>query len=99
MINYTCWRDSVPLLEGTLRTKALFASFRFVLNGLINANQILGEEVFKLEDWRIIGEYVYDEEGGRHQGNIWPAMSVRHVHYLLTRYLKLSIRLSKTLLC
>lgn len=40
---------------------------RFILNGLVNANQILGEEVFKVEDWRVIGEYVYDDEGGRHQ--------------------------------
>lgn len=55
--------------------KASVSLPRFVLNGLINANQILGEEVFKLEDWRVIGEYVYDEEGGRHQGKIWPAMS------------------------
>lgn len=40
---------------------------RFILNGLTNANQILGEEVFNVEDWRVIGEYVYDDEGGRHQ--------------------------------
>lgn len=40
---------------------------RFILNGLVNANQILGEEVFNVEDWRVIGEYVYDDEGGRHQ--------------------------------
>ncbi|CCF46010.1 hypothetical protein CH063_14895 [Colletotrichum higginsianum] len=39
----------------------------FILNGLANANEILGEEAFKLSDWEVIGEYVYDEEGGRHQ--------------------------------
>ncbi|KAI3402213.1 hypothetical protein diail_142 [Diaporthe ilicicola] len=39
----------------------------FVLNGLVNANQVLGEEAFNLQDWRVIGEYVYDDEGGRHQ--------------------------------
>lgn len=40
---------------------------QFILNGLVHANRILNEEAFKLEDWRVIGEYVYDVEGGRHQ--------------------------------
>jgi uncharacterized SAM-dependent methyltransferase len=40
---------------------------RFILNGLLNANKILGQEVFREKDWRVIGEYVYDGEGGRHQ--------------------------------
>lgn len=40
---------------------------RFILNGLRNANEILGETAFIEGDWRVIGEYVYDEEGGRHQ--------------------------------
>ncbi|KAI1816902.1 C-type lectin protein [Poronia punctata] len=39
----------------------------FVLNGLKNANEVLGEPVFKLDDWKVIGEYVYDIQGGRHQ--------------------------------
>ncbi|KAK3955448.1 C-type lectin protein [Pseudoneurospora amorphoporcata] len=39
----------------------------FILNGLRNANEILGETAFIEGDWRVIGEYVYDEEGGRHQ--------------------------------
>ncbi|KAJ2972294.1 hypothetical protein NUW58_g9215 [Xylaria curta] len=39
----------------------------FILNGLQHANEILGEPVFRLEDWRVIGEYVYDNEGGRHR--------------------------------
>jgi uncharacterized SAM-dependent methyltransferase len=41
--------------------------FRFILNGLRNANKVLGENVFVEKDWRVIGEYVYDAEGGRHQ--------------------------------
>lgn len=41
--------------------------FRFILNGLRHANGVLGSEEFKLEDWEVIGEYVYDNEGGRHQ--------------------------------
>lgn len=41
--------------------------FRFVLNGLWHANEILGSEAFTPGDWKVIGEYVYDGEGGRHQ--------------------------------
>jgi len=40
---------------------------RFVLNGLRHANRVLGETVFVERDWRVIGEYVFDGEGGRHQ--------------------------------
>ncbi|KAK3368897.1 C-type lectin protein [Lasiosphaeria ovina] len=39
----------------------------FVLNGLSHANKVLGQNVFVEADWRVIGEYVYDGEGGRHQ--------------------------------
>ncbi|KAH8686986.1 C-type lectin protein [Ilyonectria robusta] len=48
---------------------------RFVLNGLSNANQIFGEQVFNLKNWRVIGEYVYDDEGGRHQAFVAPIRS------------------------
>ncbi|KAI1807132.1 C-type lectin protein [Daldinia bambusicola] len=40
---------------------------RFLLNGLSHANKVLGHEAFDLNDWQVIGEYVYDIEGGRHQ--------------------------------
>ncbi|XXG99181.1 hypothetical protein Hte_005516 [Hypoxylon texense] len=40
---------------------------RFIRNGLAHANKILGYEAFELGDWQVIGEYVYDIEGGRHQ--------------------------------
>ncbi|RAL65599.1 hypothetical protein DID88_005271 [Monilinia fructigena] len=40
---------------------------RFILNGLVQANKILGENVFDVKDWTVIGEYVYDTQGGRHQ--------------------------------
>lgn len=56
--------------------RPLIRSCSFILNGLANANQILGEEVFKLEDWRAIGEYVYDEQGGRHQAFYSPVKDV-----------------------
>lgn len=42
------------------------------MNGLTHANEILGEEIFHLPDWKVIGEYVYDEEGGRHQAFVAP---------------------------
>lgn len=38
---------------------------KFVLNGLLHANRLLGKGVFRLEDWAVIGEY--DEVAGRHQ--------------------------------
>ncbi|CCU74737.1 hypothetical protein BGHDH14_bgh02375 [Blumeria hordei DH14] len=40
---------------------------RFILNGLLHANNILGKVLFDLSDWRVIGEYVHDDDGGRHQ--------------------------------
>ncbi len=49
---------------------------RFLLNGLRHANGILGEEAFKLDDWKVIGEYVYDAEGGRHQAFYAPKHDV-----------------------
>lgn len=48
------------------------------MNGLLQANSILGEEVFKLEDWKVIGEYVYDDEGGRHQAFYSPIRDVQY---------------------
>ncbi|KAH8681443.1 C-type lectin protein [Xylariales sp. PMI_506] len=47
--------------------RANVCAYRFILNGLRNANKVLGSEVFKPDEWRVIGEYVYDGEGGRHQ--------------------------------
>src|SRR5450432_1970089 len=48
----------------------------FILNGLENANHILDEKVFNVNDWKIIGEYVYDTEGGRHQAFYAPKKDV-----------------------
>ncbi|KAK4677990.1 Ergothioneine biosynthesis protein 1 [Podospora pseudoanserina] len=39
----------------------------FILNGLRHANRVLGQAAFHERDWRVIGEYVHDAEGGRHQ--------------------------------
>ncbi|KAM0562409.1 hypothetical protein ACHAPJ_002099 [Fusarium lateritium] len=48
------------------------ATHQFILNGLENANEILGEDIFNKDEWRVIGEYVYDDEGGRHQAFLAP---------------------------
>ncbi|KAL1896440.1 hypothetical protein Cpir12675_002777 [Ceratocystis pirilliformis] len=49
---------------------------KFILNGLRNANRILGQEVFNEDDWRVIGEYVHDNDGGRHQALYSPKREV-----------------------
>jgi L-histidine Nalpha-methyltransferase / hercynylcysteine S-oxide synthase len=49
---------------------------RFILNGLENANHILNEQIFDTDDWKVIGEYVYDSEGGRHQAFYSPKRDV-----------------------
>lgn len=45
---------------------------QFVLNGLTHANEVLGQEAFNVEEWQVIGEYVYDVDGGRHQAFVSP---------------------------
>ncbi|KAI0478799.1 hypothetical protein GGR56DRAFT_342530 [Xylariaceae sp. FL0804] len=40
---------------------------KFILNGLNRANEVLGERLFEPGDWKVVGEYIYDHEGGRHQ--------------------------------
>jgi len=42
-------------------------NIRFVLNGLRHANTVLGQTVFNERDWKVVGEYVFDDQGGRHQ--------------------------------
>ncbi|QSZ34181.1 hypothetical protein DSL72_005770 [Monilinia vaccinii-corymbosi] len=49
---------------------------RFILNGLAHANKILGENVFDVTDWKVIGEYVYDAQGGRHQAFYSPTRDI-----------------------
>ena len=47
---------------------------RFILNGLMHANKLMGKEVFRKDDWRVIGEY--DESAGRHQAFVSPVRDV-----------------------
>ncbi|KAI9757176.1 MAG: hypothetical protein M4579_003566 [Chaenotheca gracillima] len=46
----------------------------FYRNGLIHANEVLGESAFVLDDWNIFGEY--DAEAGRHQAAYSPKREV-----------------------
>lgn len=46
------------------------------MNGLRQANEVLESEVFNLSDWQVIGEYVYDIDGGRHQAFYSPVRDV-----------------------
>ncbi|TQV92647.1 DUF323 domain-containing protein [Cordyceps javanica] len=48
----------------------------FILNGLRHANAVYGSEVFHLDDWKVIGEFIYDEDGGRHQAFLSPTTEV-----------------------
>lgn len=51
-------------------------NLRFILNGLLQANTVLGHDVFHIDDWKVIGEYVHDVEGGRHQAFYSPVRDV-----------------------
>lgn len=62
--------SSVRLRHSCENTHKLIA--RFILNGLDHANEIFGKQVFHVPDWQVIGEYVYDEDGGRHQAFLSP---------------------------
>ncbi|OJD40368.1 uncharacterized protein BKCO1_1000233 [Diplodia corticola] len=46
----------------------------FILNGLKNANRILGSEQFKPGEWDVIGEY--DSQNGRHHALVSPRKNV-----------------------
>ncbi|KAM3503926.1 hypothetical protein MY11210_008535 [Beauveria gryllotalpidicola] len=48
----------------------------FILNGLRHANAVFGSEIFHLDDWKVIGEFIYDEDGGRHQAFLSPTKEV-----------------------
>ncbi|MCJ1312598.1 hypothetical protein MMC25_006272 [Agyrium rufum] len=46
----------------------------FVLNGLVHANQLMGKEVFDIDDWYVVGEY--DSAAGRHHAFVIPNKDV-----------------------
>jgi len=49
-------------------------TLRFYQNGLLNANKILGKEIFILDQWDIVG--VYNVAQGRHEAFITPLQDV-----------------------
>lgn len=46
----------------------------FILNGLKQANELLGREAFDLDNWKVIGEY--DTVAGRHHAFVSPNVDV-----------------------
>lgn len=71
-------------LDGTTDAKKVYHAYndregvthQFIMNGLVHANKVLGEKVFNLEDWNVVGEYVHDRLGGRHQAFYVPNRDV-----------------------
>ncbi|KAK4546669.1 hypothetical protein LTR36_001887 [Oleoguttula mirabilis] len=51
------------------------ANTRFILNTLDHANDVLGYEAFKKQDWDVEGEW--DAEGGRHNQYLVPRTNVK----------------------
>jgi L-histidine Nalpha-methyltransferase / hercynylcysteine S-oxide synthase len=49
---------------------------KFILNGLVHANRLDTKVKFNLEDWEVIGEYMYDSRGGRHHALVSPTRDV-----------------------
>lgn len=49
-------------------------TLKFYQNGLLNANKILGKDVFVLDQWDITG--IYNEKEGRHEAFITPLQDV-----------------------
>ena len=47
----------------------------FVLNGLTHANHILNHTAFRVEDWKVVGEY--DKVAGRHHACVAPTCDVQ----------------------
>ena len=46
----------------------------FILNGLMHANKVMGKEVFRKEDYKVVGEY--DEVASRHQAFYSPVRDI-----------------------
>lgn len=69
---------------------------RFILNGLAHANRLFKRDIFNLEDWRVIGEYVYDsnEQGGRHQAFLSPLRDVDILGHRIRRGERIKIEQS-----
>lgn len=49
---------------------------KFILNGLEHANRLDPSVHFDVEDWDVVGEYMYDIHGGRHHAFVVPKRDV-----------------------
>lgn len=67
---------------------------RFTLNGLINANSIYAEDIFHLDDWEALGEYVYDADVPRHQAFVSPLRNTSVLGTIVRRGEKIKIEQS-----
>ena len=56
---------------------------KFNRHGLDQANQLLGKEVFKQDEWQVIGEY--DEKAGRHRAFYIPLKDISFEDILLKK--------------
>lgn len=72
----------------------IFDPPRFVLNGLSYANEVLEGKVFDEKKWRVIGEYVYDERGGRHQAFYSPRKDTVVLGHLIRAHERIKIEQS-----
>lgn len=69
-------------IDGCKHSKTVYHAYndregvthRFILNGLVHANRLLGSEQFDLDLWRVIGEY--DVKAGRHHAFVSPIIDV-----------------------
>lgn len=43
---------------------------------MAHANRTYGEQIFDVNEWRVVGEYVHDSQGGRHQTFVSPVREV-----------------------
>ena len=62
---------------------------KFILNGLSQANRILGEECFKLQDWQVIGRF--NIEKGCHQAFLTPVKDVALLGSAVTKGVEIRI--------
>lgn len=59
-----------------------------------HANAVYGGEIFNLDDWRVIGEFIYDEDGGRHQAFLSPKKEVNILGTIIKQDERLKIEQS-----
>lgn len=54
----------------------------------------MSEKVFNIDDWKVIGEYVYDDDGGRHQAFYSPKKDVTCIGVIIQEGEKIQVEQS-----